>query len=113
MSWRISVRQIGYDIGREGMQDAEIIPLLHQLSRPTFFTLDDDYYRRDLCHRRYCLIYLAVPQHEVAWFVRRLLKHVQFNTQAKRLGTVIRASRSGLSVWRLNAEDYDEVSWSD
>ena len=26
-SWRISVRQIGYEIGRKGMKDREIIPV--------------------------------------------------------------------------------------
>lgn len=26
-SWRISIRQIGYDVGRRGMKDDEIIPL--------------------------------------------------------------------------------------
>ncbi len=35
-SWRIAIHQIGYDVGRKGMQDDEIIPLLHQLRRPTF-----------------------------------------------------------------------------
>jgi len=35
-SWRISVRQIGYDIGRKGMKDHEIIPFLLQLRRTTF-----------------------------------------------------------------------------
>ena len=30
LDWRIPVRQIGFEIGRKGMQDAEIIPLLHQ-----------------------------------------------------------------------------------
>ena len=28
--WRIRIRQIGFNIGQAGMQDAEIIPLLLQ-----------------------------------------------------------------------------------
>jgi hypothetical protein len=40
---RIAVHQIGDDIGRKGMQDEEIIPLLHQLTHPTFFTRDGDF----------------------------------------------------------------------
>ena len=43
-SWRIAFRQIGQDVGRMGMKDDEIIPLLHQLDRPTFFTLDGDFF---------------------------------------------------------------------
>ena len=35
---RVPVRQVGQDTGRKGMKDNEIIPLLHQLDRPTFFT---------------------------------------------------------------------------
>ncbi|MGH2541569.1 MAG: hypothetical protein ACRDIB_02150, partial [Ardenticatenaceae bacterium] len=47
--WRISVRQIGYNVGRQGIKDDEIIPLLHDLRRPTFFTLDSGFFSRDLC----------------------------------------------------------------
>jgi len=38
-SWGIAVRHIGHDIGRAAMKDEEVIPLLHQLRRVTFFTL--------------------------------------------------------------------------
>jgi hypothetical protein len=34
--WHISFRQIGYGVGRQGMQDKEIISLLHGLHHPTF-----------------------------------------------------------------------------
>jgi hypothetical protein len=43
-SWRIPVRQIGYEVGRKGIKDREIIPFLHQLNQPTFFTRDDKNY---------------------------------------------------------------------
>jgi hypothetical protein len=33
--WRITSQQIGDDIGRKGMQDEEIIPLLHREESPT------------------------------------------------------------------------------
>jgi len=98
-SWRISVRQIGYEIGRKGMKDREIIPLLHQLNQPTFFTRDDDFYERRLCHAGYCLVYLDVRKEEVAVFVRRVLRHRAFKTKAKRMGNVIRASHIGLSPY--------------
>ena len=42
-SWRIPFRQIGFSIGRQGLQDKGIISLLHTLRRPTFFTRDDDF----------------------------------------------------------------------
>ncbi len=111
-SWRIPIRQIGYDVGRKGMKDDEIIPLLLQLRRPTFFTRDLGFYERSLCHARYCLVCMAVGRHEAATFIRRLLQHPEFNTQAKRMGTVIRISRAGLRVWRLHAEQEIALSWS-
>jgi len=36
--WRIHVRQIGFNIGRMGMQDEEIIPFLLQIKRLFFYT---------------------------------------------------------------------------
>jgi hypothetical protein len=110
--WRIAIHQIGYDVGRKGMQDEEIIPFLHQLSRPTFFTRDEDFYERTLCHARYCLVYLNVEQYEVAVFVRRVLRHWNFDTQAKRMGSVIRASHVGLTVWHLHAEQETRFEWA-
>ena len=37
---RIPVRQVGVSIGRKGLLDEEIIPLLQRLRHPTFFTRD-------------------------------------------------------------------------
>jgi hypothetical protein len=110
-SWRIPVRQIGYEIGRKGMKDREIIPFLHQLNQPTFFTRDDDFYERRLCHAGYCLVYLDVRKEEVATFVRRVLRQTTFKTKAKRMGKVIRASHVGLAIWNLHAEKEDFLDW--
>jgi hypothetical protein len=60
-SWKIHFRSIGGEVGRAGMKDRdEIIPLLHTLRRPTFFTRDHDFYKADLRHRGYCLVFLDV-----------------------------------------------------
>ena len=108
---RIPVRHIGHDIVSKGIQDDNIIPLLLRLRRPTFFTCDSDFYQRRLCHPRYCLVYLAIDDLSVAVYVRRVLRHPSFNTEAKRMGTVIRASSSGLTVWRLHAGQQETASW--
>lgn len=111
--WRVSIHQIGHDVGRKGLKDKEIIPLLQQLRRSTFFTRDLDFYRRSLCHGRYCLVYMAVEKDEVARFVRRLLRHAEFNTEAKRMGAVIHISGRGISAWRPHAEKEVDSSWKD
>ncbi len=111
--WRIPFRQIGHGVGREGLKDNEIISLLHGLRRPTFFTRDDDFYDRHLCHAGYCLVHLAVKKDEVAVFLRRLICHREFNTEAKRMGSVIRVSHAGLSVWRIRIEKQIRFAWTD
>ncbi|MCP4356495.1 MAG: hypothetical protein GY796_00560 [Chloroflexi bacterium] len=110
-SWRVSIRQIGYDISRKGIQDDEIIPFLHQLRRPTFFTRDSDFFNHKLCHQRYCLVYMDVDKYEAAIFVRRALRHPELDTQAKRMGAVIRVSHRGLSLYRMHTGELAFFNW--
>lgn len=112
-SWRVPFRQIGLEIGRKGMNDDEIIALLLTLRHPTLFTLDCDFWQRGLCHARYSLVPLDVRQSEAAAFVRRVLRHPELNTQAKRMGTVMRVSHAGIAVWRLHAEQVTHHGWPD
>lgn len=110
-SWRIRVRQIGYEAGHRGMQDAEIIALLHRLRRATFFTRDRDFFYPDLCHSNYCLVNLGIDKNEAAKYIRRVLRHPALNTEAKRMGNVIRVTREALYVWRLNVRDREVLLW--
>ena len=107
---RVRIRQIGFDIGRSGMQDADIVPFLLRPRRPTFFTRDDDFYDRQLCHVKYCLVHLSVPRQEAALFVRRFLR-TSLSTRKPRMGTVVRVSHAGLSVWRVHAEKVRRLTW--
>ena len=110
-SWGIPVRQIGFNVGRRGLQDDEIIPFLVQQRRPTFFTRDEDFYKRRLCHAKYSLVYMMVEKYEAAVFIRRILHHPEFDTQAKRMGAVIRVSSARLSFWRLHADREMHLNW--
>jgi hypothetical protein len=110
--WRIRCRQIGQDVGRAGMKDEQhVVPLLHKLNRPTFFTRDLGFFDETRRHANYALICLAVSQKETAAFVRRFLRHPAFNTKAKRLGAIVMVSHAGLRVWRLNADEEEHVDW--
>ncbi len=112
-SWRIPVRQIGHDVGRKGMKDREILTLLIQLNRPTFFTLDDDFSKRELCHQNYSLVFMDIKKHEAATFVRRLLRHPMFDTIAKRLGLMLCLSHTNIAMLSLHAEQKQYVEWID
>jgi len=110
-SWRIRVRQIGYEVGRQGTRDERIIPLLHRLRYPTFFTRDLGFYDQRLCHVRYCLVCLAVSQYETASFIRRFLRHPVFNARTRRMGRVVRVSQAGMRVWRLHGTGEERLRW--
>lgn len=111
LSWRLGARHIGHDLGRKGLPDEEIVPFLYTLRRSTFFTRDQGFYQQGLGHSRYCLVCMAVGPSDVATYVRRLLRHQEFDTEAKRLGTVVRLSSRGITVWRLHAEQEVHFSW--
>lgn len=111
-AWQIPFRQIGHDVGHQGMDDKdEIIPLLHRLALPTFFTRDPDLYDRALCHANYCLVVLTVPKDEASVFVRRYLRHPEFDTRAKRKGCVARASPGVIEYWRQGQREEGATQW--
>ncbi|HEX5720325.1 MAG TPA: hypothetical protein VF179_29485 [Thermoanaerobaculia bacterium] len=112
-SWRIRALLIGRDISEKGITDENLASFLIQQPRPTFFTRDEGFYDKTLCHARYCLVYLAVRPNESASFAWRLLRHPLFKTRAQRLGAVIRASSAGLQVWRLRESRAIFLAWSD
>lgn len=93
------------------MKDFEIIPFLHQMRRVTFFTLDFHFYKRELCHARYCLVCMDVKKQEAADYARRLLRHPEFDTIAKRMGKVVRVSSMALTLWRLNGGKEEYLNW--
>ncbi|MBM4333365.1 MAG: hypothetical protein FJ117_19460 [Deltaproteobacteria bacterium] len=111
-SWKIRIQQIGHEIGRQGMQDEEIIPFLHRLRQATFFTRDLGFYERQLCHPNYCLVVLNVGQYEVASFVRRILRHPKLNAKAQRMGKVTEVKHTGLQLWHIRAEKEEFLEWN-
>jgi len=111
-AWRIHIRQIGVEIGRSGMKDRnDVIPLLHSLRHPTFFTRDHGFYHPTLRHAGYCLVYLDVTVDEVATYVRRFLRHPAFRPQAQRMGKVIRVRHSGITYGQMGDQKVPMVRW--
>lgn len=93
------------------MQDEEIIPFLVRHRRSTFFSRDNDFYSRRLCHANYGIVHLDVHISEAAIFVRRVLRHPDFNTFSKRTGRVVRVSSRGISFWQLNENREQHIGW--
>jgi hypothetical protein len=111
-AWRLAAKQIGLDFGRKGLKDEEIVVLLRRQRNATFFTRDGDFFVPSLRHPGYCIVVAAVGQNEVAVFIRRFLRHPDFNTQAKRAGRVVRISHTGLTLWRLRSQTQTHTAWN-
>ena len=82
--WRIHFRIVGVDVAVRGTDDEILISAFHHLPQATFFSLDNDFYRRDWAHASYCLVWLDVRRRDAAEFIRRggpptaHLRHSQF-----------------------------------
>jgi hypothetical protein len=111
--WRIRLCHVGHDVGRRGMKDPEILPLLRTLRRPTFVSRDRDFSDRSYGQATYCLVYLDVRPTEVANYVRRLLRHPDFKTWALRKGRVIRVAPSGIVAWCIGSRRMVRSRWPD
>ena len=109
--WRIHFRAVGIDFAARGTQDANLIPVLHKLPEPVFFTLDKDFFRADWADASYGLAWLDVADNEAAEFIRRFLRHSAFDTKSKRMGVVARVGEAGVSFWRKGQRHLQRVEW--
>ncbi len=111
--WRIAVRVIGEDLADKSISDENILSLLHRLKQPTLFTRDRDFWNAEFCHPRYALVYMDIPEHEglVAAYIRRLLRHAEFDTNGKRLGKVIHVHQTGVKMWQRGTRTLKSIEW--
>jgi len=111
----ITAEQIGVELGElKGRSDERIIPALRALKRRTFVTIDDWFYRSELCDRAYCLVYFALPldrQAEIPGLLRRLFRLPGFRTVQERLGKVVRVSAGEVRYYERHVEGEQTVAW--
>lgn len=107
----IRFRAVGEEVAFSGAKDENLIPILHRLPNPTFFSLDRDFYRRELAHQRYCLVWRDLRGGQSAEFIRRFLRHPTFNTQAKRMGVVARVHPKGVFWWQAKQRAPQSAIW--
>jgi hypothetical protein len=109
--WRFHFRVVGVEIAWIGAKDENLIPILGGLPRPTFFSLDRDFYRPAWAHTAYCLVWLDVRGNTAADFTRRFLRHSAFDTQAKRMGKVVRVHANEVTFWRVGKRFPQSLPW--
>ncbi|MBI2946681.1 MAG: hypothetical protein HYY23_03485 [Verrucomicrobia bacterium] len=108
----VRVRLIGKDVANIGDLDENLIPVLLRLKQPVLFTQDQDFFQFRWLHADYALVWLDTRPTEVAEHVRRFLRHPHFDSQAKRMGTVMRVRASGIQYWRIGNRNLLRVGWA-
>jgi hypothetical protein len=108
--WGISVDKIGQGFGQAGWSDEQIRHELHG-SGKTFHTRDRGYYKAKHCHATYCLVIYDVAANEMAEYIRKFLRHPQFNTHAKRLGKVIKVTPTHIEYWEVKRSGKIRINW--
>jgi hypothetical protein len=107
----LHLRVIGIHTATLGTSDENLIPVLHGLPQPTFFSQDAGFFKRSLCHARYALVHLDVSDSEIAEYTRAYLKHPAFETNARRMGTVARLRPRGIQFWRKGEPGLKSLKW--
>jgi hypothetical protein len=110
-AWRIRARQIGRELGHRFDPDENIIPLLRNQKRATFFTRDRDFWDARLCDLNYCIVWMDVPAMQAADYNRRFLRDPNFSTAAKRMGKVVHVRPTGLLVIGPRQGKAESVQW--
>jgi hypothetical protein len=109
---RIHFRQVGFEVGRREWDDQqEILRFLHATKQITFFTRDLGFFRARWCHANYCLVVLNVPVLETADYIRKVLRHPEFKTRAKRNGKVLKVSTDRITLWEARPQRRSTSHW--
>jgi hypothetical protein len=106
-----AVRQIGHDFLSKGLKDEQIVTHLRAFRRSKFVTRDAGFFRKNLCHRGYCVTVVNANQYELAAFARRFLRHPNFNAQVKRSGKVVRIGPTGIVFWTAHRRSEANEPW--
>lgn len=88
----------------ETLKDDRLLQFLRRQKQPTFVTLDAGFFHKNLCDRRYCLIYFVIfhqQQNRIPGLLRQLFRLPEFKTKAVRMGSVVRVSGDQVEFWRL------------
>ncbi len=110
-AWGVRYRSVARDLGLTGIADEAILPLLHRLKRPTFFTRDADFFGRQLVHPGYSIVFLDVVESRTAVFIRHFLRHPEFRFARQRLGRVFKLPPRQLGYWQKGGSRWHEASW--
>ncbi len=109
--WGYHPKQIGVDLKYKGIADENIITFLRSSKNILFVTRDSDFYKNQLCHPAFCIVFLEVDRSECAFFVRKFLSHKKFKSNKQRVGKVIKLTQTIISYWEVNSKELMVIKW--
>ena len=92
----------------EVIKDDRVLQLLHTLKQPTFVTIDDGFWDKNLRHPGYCLIYFALSddqQDQIPPLLRQLFRFDAFKTKVARMGLVARVHPNYVDYWQWGDDE--------
>jgi hypothetical protein len=96
------------------IKDEAIPHLLRQQLQPTFVTINEqDFWRKVLIDRQYCIVCFVVPNsraREIPRLLRALFGQVEFETKTKRMGKIIRVTRQEVCYYSFD-EKIKTIKW--
>jgi hypothetical protein len=94
--------------------DDRVPAILRTLKQATFVTIDHDFWDRQLCNPRYCILYFALrkeQQDQLPDLLRALLRQPEFSTRARRMGKLARISTVRIDYWQFPAQQLQRIEW--
>ena len=92
----------------EVIKDDRVLQLLHTLKQPTFVTIDDGFWDKNLRHPGYCILYFALSdnqQDQIPPLLRQLFRLDAFKTKRARMGKVARVHPTRMDYWQWGDEE--------
>ena len=109
-----TVHRLCDDRPAERILDDRVPSLLLQLKKPTFITIDRDFWDQYWCHPSYCILFFNLiddQQPEIPSLLQELVRQEGFRTIRERMGKVARVSTNSLEFWMHRSHRLHELEW--
>lgn len=98
----------------EVIKDERVPVLLRELRQPTFVTIDDGFWKKELRDTHYCILFFPLAneqQDELPDLLKRLLSLPEFRTKTARMGKVARVGKTQIEYWLVGNEKLEKLEW--
>lgn len=98
----------------EHILDDRVPAILQGIKQPSFITIDQDFWDKDLCHPAYAVLYFALrddQQELLPGLLRSLVRRSEFRARVQRMGKVARVSSGTIDWWEFHTPHLRHRVW--